>query len=93
MKEKKEKFIKKAIKKHGNKYNYSKVTYIDSITKVCIICPEHGEFWQTPSAHVRGRACPMCSNKKRGKHSVTTENLIEKFNSIHNNKYFYKKTK
>ena len=53
-------FIGKAIKKHGNKYDYSKVEYVNSQTKVCIICPEHGEFWQTPSAHVRGNACPIC---------------------------------
>ena len=93
MKNKKENFIKKAIKKHGNKYNYSKVTYIDSITKVCIICPEHGEFWQTPVAHVRGHGCPICSNHKRGKHTVNTENLIERCMKVHNNKYSYEKTK
>lgn len=30
---------------HGNRYDYSKVDYVNSGTKVCIICPEHGEFW------------------------------------------------
>ena len=39
-------FIGKAIKKHGNKYDYSKVEYLNSKKKVCIICQEHGEFWQ-----------------------------------------------
>nr|DAR76364.1 MAG TPA: Protein of unknown function (DUF723) [Caudoviricetes sp.] len=29
------------------------MNYIDAKTKVCIICPEHGEFWQTPDAHAR----------------------------------------
>jgi len=37
-------FIKKAIEVHGNKYDYSKAKYINSKTKVTIICPEHGEF-------------------------------------------------
>lgn len=46
--------IEKFNKVHNNKYNYSKVEYIDSQTKVCIICPEHGEFWQTPDSHLRG---------------------------------------
>ena len=64
--EKKNIFIEKSNKKHNKKYDYSKVEYIDSTTKVCIICPEHGEFWQTPQAHVRGNSCPLCSNKKRG---------------------------
>ena len=38
----KEDFISKAIAIHGNKYDYSKVNYLNSRTKVCIICPEHG---------------------------------------------------
>ena len=60
---------------------------------MCIICPEHGEFWQTPAAHVRGHGCPICSKYKKGKHTVTTENLIKKCNNVHNNKYSYEKTK
>ena len=52
--EKRDLFINKAKKVHGDKFDYSKVDYVNSQTKVCIICPEHGEFWQTPSEHVRG---------------------------------------
>ena len=89
---KKEKFIEKSNKKHDTKYDYSKVEYVNSKTKVCIICPEHGEFWQTPAAHVRGDECPKCANKKRGKRTVITESLIEKYQSIHNSKYTYEKT-
>lgn len=92
MKNKKEIFIEKANKRHNGKYTYDKVEYINSQKKVCIICPEHGEFWQTPAAHVRGRGCPVCSNSKRGKRSVTTENLIKKCNKVHNNKYSYENT-
>ena len=64
---KKEKFIERAIKKHGNKYDYSKVEYLNSQTKVCIICPEHGvgEFWQVPAGHERLMGCPLCSNPKQ----------------------------
>lgn len=39
-----EDFIAKAKSVHGDKYDYLKVDYIDSKTKVCIICKEHGEF-------------------------------------------------
>ena len=39
------KFIYKAKLIHGNKYDYSKTEYINAHTKVCITCPEHGEFW------------------------------------------------
>lgn len=46
------KFIEKAREIHGNKYDYSKVDYVNNRTKVCIICPEHGKFWQTPAHHL-----------------------------------------
>lgn len=36
-----------------------KVDYIDMNTPICIICPEHGEFWQKkPSVHIRYAGCP-----------------------------------
>jgi hypothetical protein len=40
----KEEFIADAKKVHGNKYDYSKVIYINNKVEVCIICPIHGEF-------------------------------------------------
>lgn len=57
-----EEFISKAESVHGNKYEYHKVDYITTNIKVCIICPIHGDFWQTPSNHLRGKGCPYCSN-------------------------------
>lgn len=55
-------FIKKCLEKHGNKYDYSKAEYKNADDKVCIICPEHGEFWQRPINHYkRGQGCPHCS--------------------------------
>jgi very-short-patch-repair endonuclease len=59
-----EKFIEKAKNVHGDKYDYSKVNYIGSKDKVCIICPEHGEFWQIPNSHLMGIGCPLCSASK-----------------------------
>lgn len=58
----KEQFIADAISVHGDKYDYSKVEYKTNATKVCIICPRHGEFWQTPNDHLRGRGCPVCKS-------------------------------
>ena len=54
-------FIRKAIKKHGGKYDYSLVDYIDSTTKIKIICPFHGVFNQRPVNHLRGCGCPKCA--------------------------------
>ena len=53
-------FIEKAKKVHGEKYDYSHVNYINTLTKVKIICPEHGEFVQTPNNHLQGRGCRKC---------------------------------
>ena len=39
-----EEFVEESKKVHGNKYDYSKVNYINNRTKICIVCPEHGEF-------------------------------------------------
>lgn len=46
---------------HNNRYDYSKVEYKTTESKVCIICPKHGEFWQTPHSHLAGEGCPSCS--------------------------------
>lgn len=92
--DKKEKFITKAKRVHGDKYDYSKVEYIDSTTKVCIICPIHGEFLQTPQGHIRGNGCPKCANKKRGDTFRSNgDEFVEKASKIHNNKYTYDKSK
>lgn len=67
-----EDFIIKAKNKHGNKYDYSLVKYINNITKVKIICPEHGEFEQTPQHHKRGNGCKKCGDIKTGKAAINT---------------------
>lgn len=53
-------FIKKARMVHGERYDYSRVSYKGAQEKVCIICPKHGEFWQTPNNHTNGQGCYLC---------------------------------
>ena len=89
----KEEFIERAKKVHGNKYDYSKVEYINSKTKVCIICPKHGEFWMEPHAHLSGQGCKLCSREKLGKERrKSTETWIEEVRKIHGDRYSYEKT-
>jgi hypothetical protein len=57
----KDNFIKKSIKKHGDVYDYINVIYIDSKTKVKIICRKHGQFEMVPNSHLSGRGCPICN--------------------------------
>ena len=84
----KEEFIEKATSVHGNKYDYSKVEYVNNKTKVCIICPKHGEFWQKPNCHLSGDRCPKCSKYRN---SYTTETWVQKAKEIHEDKYDYSK--
>ena len=56
-------FIQRSKKIHDNEYDYSKVEYKNPKTKVCIICPIHGEFWQYPYGHLQGKGCSKCKNK------------------------------
>lgn len=88
----KETFVKRSIKVHGERYDYSKVEYLDTNTKVCIVCPEHGEFWQTPKNHMKGYGCSLCAIKKRNDSKmVTTSGFISKARAIHGTKYDYSK--
>lgn len=78
---------------HSDKYDYSLVNYRTMHTKVKIICPIHGEFEQTPNAHIRQQqGCRKCSTLL---HSSTqksnTFDFIQKAKSIHNNEYNYSK--
>ena len=85
-------FIEKAKQVHGDKYDYSKVEYVNSHTKVCIICPIHGEFWQLPNNHLRGHGCMNCYNDKRGRTLVfTTDDFIRRAREMHGDKYDYSK--
>ena len=83
-----EEFIQKAKEIHGDKYDYSKVEYIDCRTNVVIICKDHGEFQQTPGSHISQKAgCHKCGCVYR----YNTEEFIEKVKNIHGDKYDYKK--
>lgn len=90
----KEEFIKAAKEKHGDKYDYSKVDYVSAHTKVCIICPNHGEYYQEPNSHIRGAGCKKCANEATGeRYRSSKEEFIKKANEVHEGKYDYSKVK
>lgn len=55
-------FIERAQTVHGERYDYSAVSYTYSEDKVAIVCPTHGEFYQTAGNHVQGKGCPKCGS-------------------------------
>lgn len=87
-------FVELAKVVHGNEYDYSKVEYVNSLSKVCIICHKHGEFWQTPKAHLNGNKCFKCANIRNGqKHALSFDVFVEKARAKHGDKYDYSTVK
>lgn len=84
--------IKRFVDKHGDRYDYSKVLFVDIRTKVTIGCRDHGNFAQLPSDHWYGRGCVQCmglevGNRKRKK----LEDFIGEASALHGEKYDYSK--
>lgn len=71
---------------HSDRYNYDLVVYERMDLKVTIICSVHGNFQQTPSAHVAGSGCPKCAQEGQ---ALTTEEFIQKARAKHGAQYDY----
>lgn len=86
-----EEFIKRAHKIHKRQYNYSKVVYKNCRAKIEIFCSEHGNFKQTPSAHLAGQGCPICGKIKSDnkQHRLSQKDFVERAVKIHGNFYNY----
>lgn len=88
----KEEFIQKAIKIHGNKFDYSLSDYKNNNTKIKIICKTHGVFEQTSNDHLTGYGCWECGVIKRAKaKTLNHEEFVMKANIVHKNKFDYSK--
>lgn len=80
-------FIEESLLNHDIKYDYSKTEYKGRHEKVCIICPEHGEFWQEAGSHLKGSNCPQCPTQ------YSQKKFLEKAKKIHGDIYDYTKVK
>jgi hypothetical protein len=82
-------FLEKSKLKHGDKYDYSLINYINSSTKVGIVCNIHGKFEQKPSEHLK-YGCFKCAIINRSNsRKLTKEDFVNRANKIHNFKYDY----
>jgi len=78
-------FIERAVKIHGNYYNYDSVDYKYSNIKVDIKCNTCNLiFSQTPASHLQKRGCPKCKFSQG-------EKQIEKFLTDNNIIFIYQK--
>lgn len=78
-------FIARAKSIHGDRYDYSRAAYLSNHKYVTIVCPEHGEFYQSPANHYSGKGCAICGGSK----PHTTESFVAAAKSIHGERYDY----
>jgi len=83
----KELFLKKAKEIHGDRYDYSKVDYFNSITEVEIICDKHGSFLQTPKIHYVAN-CPKCGFENQlAKSRKSKEQFVKEMYDLYGDRY------
>ena len=81
-----ERFVVAGRTAYGDKYNYDKAVCHSVRDKVCVTCPEHGDWWPTALNHMRGKAgCPVCA----GNQLVGLAAFIARSTAIHDGKYSY----
>jgi hypothetical protein len=80
---------------HNNTYDYSESKYVNSSTKIIIICKTHGQFLMRPNDHLSNKqGCPKCGHlhKSQYKNLIAKQTFIEKANNVHNQYYDYSQT-
>lgn len=87
-----ESFLERARKKHGNKFTYDEDTFTTMRKKMRIICPIHGEEWQSPKQHLVTEGCCKCGAKLNAKNRTMPFSEVEKRFKEANIKWSYDKT-
>jgi len=86
-------FVQEATQCHNSRYIYTKTKYVNIKTKVKIVCGEHGEFLQTPKAHLVGQGCPSCANIQRASFFESKgERIVEEYLIEHHIPHVKQKT-
>jgi len=80
-----EEFLVKAHRAHNGRYDYSKAVVTSNTTKLCIVCPIHGEFWQAPKSHLKGYGCADCAGNKQRDPALFAGMAV----AVHGEKYDY----
>ena len=86
-----EQFIERAQSIHGDKYDYTKIDFINIRTPVEVYCNFHNKTWPVqPYGHAKsdgtGSECKFCHGFGR-----TTHDFIDAATQVHGDKYDYSK--
>jgi hypothetical protein len=89
----KEEFLSRANCVHGLKYNYDRSIYIDSKTKIEIVCQKHGIFNQIPSQHLSGYGCFRCGIEQSiASRKMSPTTFLERAVGVWARKFDYSRT-
>lgn len=78
-------FIEKANTIHEFIYKYDLSVYRNSHTKLKIQCNLHGTFEQTPSNHLQGHGCLLCTKKQKSKKEFDLATWLKNFTVVDQN--------
>ena len=85
-------YISDFKKVHGDKYDYSQFEFKGVPRHITVICPTHGPFSILIHNHLKGRGCRDCKSVKLAEERRSKpEDIIRRFNLIHNKKYTYER--
>lgn len=83
-----EQFVRDAIMVHKDRFDYSLVDYVNSTSKVKIICKKHGVFEQTPNSHLSQKSgCAQCENERR--RNAGFKKFLSGVIKVHGDSYSY----
>lgn len=91
--EKREKFMRAAKKLHGDKYDFTDIDYVNSITPIKLRCKLHNiSFTVLPTLFVKRKrsGCPVCRWMAV---SNTQEEFLRRARAVHGDTYLYDKVK
>lgn len=79
--------------KHGNTYDYSKITHIDRNTDIITVtCKKHGDFKTKVGRHVY-YGCSICGHDSTASiRSLGIDEFIQRSSKKHSNRYDYSKS-
>lgn len=87
-------YLSKAKEVHRDKYDYSKVVFVERGSKVEILCKVHGSFWQTFSSHLQGCGCPKCATvESKTRNDPINRWLLESYKKDLKSGYFEEMSK
>lgn len=76
--------------RHGDRYDYSQVEYVNLSRKIAIVCPQHGPFVQRPYCHLQGHGCPHCKYERfSANQRLTLDEILSRFHQAHGERYDY----